>query len=267
MTLEWPQAAGAQRWLKGISGTLSSPCRVICFPYAGGSAPIYRRWSDGLDAAAACAALQLPGRSVRTREAPIADMDTLVEALLPVLDQVVDRPTVFFGYSNGALVAFECAVRLASRPAGQWLRHVVVAASRAPQVPPADGRTHQLPDDAFIDYVRWLGGMPQEIAANEELLRYCLPMLRADFAIGELYRGPTSKVIDVPVTAVCGLDDTTTTLAQVGLWRERTRAGFQQVELAGGHFFLEEQHDALMSLLNAMVAQLAGAPHRVEIAL
>ncbi len=82
-----------------------------------------------------------------------------------------------------------------------------------------------------------LGGMPQEVIANEELLALCLPMIRADLKIGESFRPPVQRPLDDSVSVLGGAADNDTTVELLEGWR-----GFcQQVQrielLPGDHFF------------------------------
>lgn len=48
-----------------------------------------------------------------------------------------------------------------------------------------EGRTHALPDAAFIDVVRRWGFFPDATLADADLMRYVLPPLRADLRLDE----------------------------------------------------------------------------------
>ena len=46
--------------------------RLVCFPFAGGTAALYRRWRDALPATVEVCAVELPGRGLRIGEPPTA---------------------------------------------------------------------------------------------------------------------------------------------------------------------------------------------------
>jgi len=58
-------------------------------------------------------AVNLPGRESRIDEAPLREMTQITTAVHDALREwaAVDRRLVFFGYSLGAVVAFEVAAR------------------------------------------------------------------------------------------------------------------------------------------------------------
>ena len=108
--------------------------RLFCFPYAGVGASAYRLWSTGLPAELEVCAVQIPGREGRWREPPHTRIDTLVAALLPVLQPCFDLPFAFFGHSMGGVLAAELTVALQGSGA-PLPEHLFISARRAPHLP------------------------------------------------------------------------------------------------------------------------------------
>ena len=67
-------------WLCRFASRPHSRLRLLCFPHAGGSAAIFRGWTDALPDLDVCA-VQLPGRAARHREQPLTSISAIVEAL------------------------------------------------------------------------------------------------------------------------------------------------------------------------------------------
>jgi medium-chain acyl-[acyl-carrier-protein] hydrolase len=55
--------------------------------------------------------VQLPGRGRRLGEAPYDSLEPLMAAVQQGLEPLLDRPYVLFGFSMGAILAFELALR------------------------------------------------------------------------------------------------------------------------------------------------------------
>src|SRR5215813_6559063 len=87
-------------------------CRMFCFPYAGGRASFYTRWTGRLARIVEVVPVEYPGRSRKLQESLITSMSQLVESLLSELAPQMTQPFVFFGHSMGAFVAFEIAYEL-----------------------------------------------------------------------------------------------------------------------------------------------------------
>src|SRR5258708_37566639 len=89
-----------------ISRRVDNPAiRLFCFPYAGGSASIYRDWHEQMPPAVEVIALLYPGRGKRLSETPIASCDEMVAVLVREMRHLSDKPFIFFGHSNGSLVS------------------------------------------------------------------------------------------------------------------------------------------------------------------
>jgi medium-chain acyl-[acyl-carrier-protein] hydrolase len=211
--------------------------RLICFPYAGGGASVYRdlpRLLPGVDVRA----VELPGRGARWREPACDSMERLVDGLLEELAGWFDVPFCFLGHSMGAAIAFELTERL-SGAARSNLRHLFVSARG-----PAGSEhkllgLHKLEDGAFKRELHRLNGTPMEIFASEELMQIVMPMLRADFTLIERYCPSADKHTTVNITAFAGARDAIVPVSSVAAWREVTSGSFELHVMGGGdHFFL-----------------------------
>jgi surfactin synthase thioesterase subunit len=60
-------------------------------------------------------------------------MDALTDQLTHAVRPLLDRPCVVFGHSLGAILAFECARKLAQQ-GGPTPRHLIVSARGAPHL-------------------------------------------------------------------------------------------------------------------------------------
>lgn len=219
--------------------------RLLCFPYAGGSAATYRTWSDVLPPDIEVQAIQLPGREWRLKEDLYTSVFPLVEDLAGVLKDLFDTPFAFFGHSLGALISFELARELRRR--GLPLpERLFLSAHRAPHLPKQLPDIHDGPDEAFVEGLRRLEGTPDELLANEELMELILPALRADFAMAETYACPPEPPLDCPISAFGGLGDEVTDRPKLEPWAEHTTGEFKLRMVPGGHFFVEEARDLIL---------------------
>jgi medium-chain acyl-[acyl-carrier-protein] hydrolase len=234
--------------------------RLFCFPYAGGGASIYSTWPRTLPPQVEVVAVQPPGRENRLAEPPFHDLSELVAAMhLHLAPQLHELPFAFFGHSNGALMAFELARSL--RRAGDPLPLCLFASGRpAPQLELDDPPVHDLPHDAFVEELRRLEGTPEEILQNPEILELLLPLLRADFALGETYRYREEPPFPFPLRAYGGADDEEVPREQIEAWGEQTRAGFLMEIFPGGHFFVNEHRERVLTRVAAELAPLLGSP-------
>lgn len=215
--------------------------RLIAFPYAGGSASVYRGWPPRLGGAVELLALQLPGRGARFAEPPIADFSHLVRAVADALQaRPQTLPTAFFGHSLGALLAFEVACELAARGAPQP-QMLLLSGRAAPSSGLPAVLRECLTDADFIDELQRLQGTPREVLDAPDLLALLMPTIRADFALLHSWRARPAAVWDGPIVALAGRRDPHVPLAAVDAWAEHAGGRFERLDYPGGHFFLHEQ--------------------------
>ncbi|MFL6332858.1 MAG: thioesterase II family protein [Pyrinomonadaceae bacterium] len=226
--------------------------RLFCFPYAGGAASSYFTWQEYLPPSVEVFAAQPPGRANRLNELPLKDIDTLVAELGRSILPHLDRPFAFFGHSMGAVIAFEL-VRLLRRDGRAKPFHLFVSGREAPHAPDPRPPTYNLPEPEFIEALGRLKGTPQEVLRHEELMRFVLPLLRADFEAIETYVYKNEPPLDCPITAFVGLHDDEVSREQLEMWAGQTKASFSARVFPGDHFFL---HTAQPALLKAIAVEL-----------
>lgn len=225
-------------WLVCPQRRVRPRLRLFCFPYAGGSAWMFRSWASQLPESVEIFAVELPGRGKRLIEPALTDLPTIVQALGPQLLPYLDIPFAVFGHSMGALVAFELC---------QWLRrsaqitpiHFWASAARAPHLAVQPPLMHKLDDAAFINRLKCYQGTPTSVLNNTELMELMLPTLRADFAVVETYTYRHSAPFTFPITGFWGESDAIVSKAEVTAWQIHTPK-FDLQAIAGHHFFIHQ---------------------------
>ena len=226
--------------------------RLFCFPYAGGSASVFRQWSELLPSSVEVCGIQPPGRENRISEKPISDVHELVKRLLPSLAPWLDKPFAFYGHSTGALVAFEL-VRELRRQQMPLPLHLVVSGARAPHIP-EPSPLHHLPKEEFIRELRRFAGTPEAVLEHRELMEIYIPILRADLTIEESYILKEEMPVTTPVTAFYGFEDAEAPKSVMVPWKQYTTGSFDLIGLQGGHFFINTAREAFLSNLSRITA-------------
>ncbi|MCX5199571.1 alpha/beta fold hydrolase [Streptomyces sp. NBC_00249] len=235
----------------------AAPVLVVC-PHAGGNASFYFQLSRSLAAHAEVLTVQYPGRQERFGE-PVpptlaAFVEGLEQALAPWREQ--GRPLVLFGHSMGALIAFELARRL--ERAGEPARGLVLSGRRTPLIE-REENLHALGDEALIAHLSELAGTEPDLLGSPEMRELILPALRGDYRAVETYRYEPGPVLGTPVSVLCGESDPRAGAAEVMGWRELTDAAFTFRSFPGGHFYLVEQHEAVVRAVIEDLTVFTGA--------
>src|ERR1700755_1529297 len=104
------QRTFADQWLLCFKPRPTARSRLVCCGPAGGGASFYRRWPELVPLDVEVLAVQLPGRETRLVEDPRPGIVTSAEAVCrSLMARATPLPTVLFGHSMGALIAFETA--------------------------------------------------------------------------------------------------------------------------------------------------------------
>ena len=97
---------------------------------------------------------------------------------------------------------------------------------------------HTLADQQLVDNLTMLGGIPDGLAEDHDLMQLMLPILRADFRLTELYRGSISPLLPLPVMAVVGNNDPEVSIPEMQSWQNIGSESFFLHPFTGDHFYL-----------------------------
>lgn len=238
----------ADKWVRRFRPAPDAATRLLCLPYAGGSASYFLPVSKALTPAVDVLAVQYPGRQDRLAEPLVDSVEGLADRLVPLLDAYLDRPLRIFGHSLGASVAFEVARRLEAR--GVVPAALFVSGRRAPSQE-RDETVHLLDDAGLLTEVQALDGTDAAVFDDPELVQMVLPSLRNDYRAAETYRYRPGSPLTCPVHALTGDADPRVTVAEAAAWAGHTSGEFTLTTFSGGHFYLTDHLPAILDLLAA----------------
>lgn len=236
-------------WITCPKTNIEAKLRLFCLPYAGGSATVFRTWTDDLPKNIELCPIEIPGRGRQIKSPPYTEIQPLVREIATNIIPYLDKPYAFFGYSMGGLISFELIRLLRSEYNFQPL-HLFVAARPAPQLPSENPPISKLSDRDFLDSISRLNGTPKEVLENAELMRLFLPIIRADFALIDSYVYDPQPALDCPIYTFGGLQDRGVSYNHLAAWQEQTTADFSLQMMDGDHFFI---NTAKTTLLNSVI--------------
>ncbi|WP_052442944.1 thioesterase II family protein [Streptacidiphilus neutrinimicus] len=248
-----PSSPAPNPWLQTVVPRPAARLRLLCFHPAGSGTSFYRPWAGRLPADIEVSAVSLPGREARYREPLQSDYSVLLSSLYAALRPTLAadrRPYALFGHSMGALLAYGVALT-AARLGDPGPERLLLSGMGGPgTVPPKPGRP-KWSDEALVADLREMGGTPEEVLAEPELLHWILPVLRADYSVCDTFRAapPSGPLLTCPLTLMGGADDHATP-PELARWAEVTAGPATQYTFPGGHFYLtEESPDAVLATL------------------
>lgn len=226
--------------------------KLLCFPYAGGGAPIYFPWKDKLHSGIELNIIQPPGRGTHFSEPPIGEMNVLVDKLIPQISDILSGEYMVFGHSVGSRFGFEL-VRQAINKGFPAPLHFFASGSSSPRKRCIEEKSSQLPDDKFINMLRKMNGTPPEVLENEELMQLFLPTLRADFRLAEEYFCDSNFIIPTDMTVLSGRDDVISQ-EQLDRWGDFALSS-EVIMCDGGHFFVDTHSEQVINIVNEKISQ------------
>ncbi len=190
----------------------SPKLRLFCFPYAGGQAATYHRWTPYLPALIELTAVKLPGRGDRLKEKPYENLDQLADALVTAFQPLLTQPFAIFGHSLGAAIGYRCTARLraASLPAPKIL---FISACRPPPQWQGMEALHTLPADEMIGQLVDRYGRQTTAADEIAMMRMMANTIRADLKMVETHVPVDEPPVECPLLALGGADDPAVTRA------------------------------------------------------
>ncbi|GAA2879556.1 alpha/beta fold hydrolase [Streptosporangium fragile] len=248
------------RWFRRHRALPGAAGRIVCFAPAGASANFFRGWAGHAPADVEVTSVAYPGRERRFDEPEIEDMGVLADSVANLLAPHLDLPTVLFGHSMGASVAFEVTRRL-EEAGGDPPIGLVVSGRESPRhqiEEPTD--VGEFDDEQIVEYLRVLGGTPPEVLADPDFRELVLPAFRTDFRLLGRYRPEPEPRVRTPVAVVLGDRDPEVDAADADRWREVAHCFTGVRDFPGGHFYLvEREADVVAHVVGFLLAQRSRA--------
>jgi medium-chain acyl-[acyl-carrier-protein] hydrolase len=240
-------------WVASGSGEMEvnmNRIKLFCIPYAGGSVEIYRKWNKYLDMNIDLKLIELSGRGKRATEPLYDNLERAVDDVYRNISTELDGGVyAIFGHSMGNLIAYEVCHKIIER--GQQAPvHIFFSGRGSPNGQKEKRNVHLLPDEEFKKKLKELGGTPEDVLNNEDLLNYFLPIIRADFKIVEQYQYlPKLQKLQSNITVFNGTQDDIR-FEDLIEWRNHTDKDCKFYNFIGGHFFINYYAEEIVKFIN-----------------
>ncbi len=239
-------------WLIPLTPSKVGNLSLICFPYAGAGASVYRNWSKLLPHNLDAFAIQAPGRETRFLEPFVSSINDLANQAARAIMLETEKPVVLFGHSLGAACAYETA-RVLER-LGRVPELLIISGRQCPGTASKRTSIGHLSDEQFIEHVRTYKGTPSAVLENKELMELLLPLLRADFNLSEQYRHAPEPLLSCPILGLGSFQDEWLDHETLQAWGKLTQSGFETHWFEGDHFYLNQQTEELLNVIKEKIS-------------
>jgi len=223
---------------------------LFCLPYAGGSKTVYYKWKNYLHPSIELISIELKGRGERINEIFYESLEEAVDDIFEnIKDKITNDEYAIYGHSMGALLSYELYYKI-EQMGMKKPEHIFFSGYRAPNIIRQEEKKSTLPDYDFISKVMDIGGTPNKLIENKELLEIFIPIIRSDFKILENYKYNERKNnIECNVSVLNGKQDAIK-LEEILAWKNHVSKEFKVYSFEGNHFFINTNVENITNIIN-----------------
>lgn len=228
--------------------------KLVCIPYAGGSAQIFYKWRKHLNSHIELIPVELTGRGKRFLEPYYSSIQDAVNDIYKIVKpQIQNSNYAIFGHSLGSILAYELIYLLKNNGIHNPI-HVFFSGRYPPHIHRHKALIHNSPNEIFKKEIFKLGGTPLELLENDELYEIFMPILRSDYKIVETYNyTKKSCKFDFDISVFSGFKDNEVEQSDLQEWKYYTDKNFKIVMFEGGHFFINEELENVTNAINVLL--------------
>lgn len=229
---------------------MNSKVNVFCLPFAGGNKYSYREFKNRAPSFLNFISLEYPGRGGRIKEPLLSNTSALADDLYKAIEHLVDDcDYVIYGHSLGGLMTYLLTRKLIEHGHRKPLHLFITGTTGPSSLSRIERKRHLLPHAEFIQELKDLKGMPDEILLSDELLEYCEPILRSDFMASEKYVHEESAPLDIPITVITGNEEDMEN-SDIALWQKETTLPVDFRKFPGNHFFIYQNVQPIIQIIS-----------------
>jgi external thioesterase TEII len=193
--------------------------------------------------------LELPGRGKRIKEPLLTEFDHAAE---DVFQQIVAKQTssfyIIYGHSLGTGIGLRVANML--QKINRAPAYLVFTGNPGPGIK-ENRKLYLYEKFEFMDEIKKLGGLPDELRSNLEFMDFIEPVFRSDFELAERNRLIDEQAVNIPIYSIMG--DLEKSSVDIANWKRFTNSSFHSEILSGDHFFIYNHPERIADILQQCV--------------
>lgn len=193
--------------------------------------------------------VELIGRGKRFGEGFYHTFDDAVcDIYNNVKDVIENQDYAIFGHSMGGILAYELYKKILSESSR---KPVHIFFSGCDIFHPTTNIDCTLPDFEFFKEIYDLGGVPEDIFENKELIELMTPIIRSDFNIINKYNFfEQKKQLDCDISVLSGKHDSLNKYDNEKNWKLLTHKDSSFLCFDDGHFFINTYYKEMIKYIN-----------------
>lgn len=235
--------------LKVLKESTSDTC-LICLPFVGAYWAAFTPVTRNLKGDFTILSVTPPGHAGDTNPA-LDSIEDMADLYLQALEPYLNKQLIFLGYSLGGLVT-HCMLRKLKEQNRKIMATVVIAASVPPHLIQEAQEITGMNNDQIIKFFHSIGGIPDVLLQERELLERFIPVIKADYKAFETYRAEIEK-FDHPAFLLYGKRDNFISYQKFTQWETYFENTPVIHHLEGGHLFIRDSADQLTEIVQEIV--------------
>ncbi len=227
--------------------------KLFCFSYAGGSSIFYHQWANDFDERIQIIPVEIPGHGIRMEEDLLDTIDDIAELIFEELkSEWEENSYAFFGHSMGTIIITELMYKILEYHYPKPL-HIFMSGRFSPDRQEKQ-KIAYLPDEQLCRELVSLGGTPEELLEDKEMLEFFLPVIRKDYQCVESYQFSHPKGIwQNNMSIFYGDEDKEVEEIGYDGWTEFTSGSCDFYKFPGGHFFIHSDRQNVMKKVESIL--------------
>jgi surfactin synthase thioesterase subunit len=232
-----------------VNGVVSNS-KLFFFHHAGGSSAQYLPIFRQIEMSAEVYLLNLPGRSLESKDKAYSDFSILMKDIQQALVFSPNDQVFLLGHSMGALIVYELVRHFETHDPGR-LVSFGISSLKPPSLRFRTNKVSHLEDSEFIKAVEEIQPLPAPLKKQKEVLNLVLQTLRNDFKIIESFPAVELHFSNASSGFLFGGSmDSFVSEDDLAEWFERLQF-LQGPELfSGDHFYIFQHLRSLLQLLD-----------------
>ena len=222
---------------------------LFCLPFAGGNKYSYREYIEKAPPFIKVYPLEYPGRGSRMKEPLMSNVEELIDDLYAQMKTLADKHDyAIYGHSMGGLLSYLLAIKVMENNLRAPLHLFITGTTGPSALSRKEKIRHLMGKTEFIQEIKDLKGMPDEILESEEMLQYFEPILRSDFKVSENYTYEYHSPLDIPFTVITGTEEDME-IEDIRLWQKESKFTVDFKQFQGNHFFIYTHVDNIVDII------------------
>ena len=227
--------------------------KLLCIPYAGGSASMFLKWKSYLDPSIELCPLDMPGHGARINEDVCDSVHNTAVSIYEHYKECFIGDYCLLGHSLGSIVSFELYHLL--KKMGKPLPQIVFFSGMS--VPDAKRYVEVDTSENMTDFMNKLykkGRIPEEVL-NPDFIDFFEGIIRADYNIVQRYQYESKPTKIMSKAYIFSGHEDSSVNEEIYRWNEFINDEPTYIFFDGGHLFINTQYEKMIDQINTIIIE------------